>query len=81
MSKSEPKVGGAITFVDPLGIERAAIVTAVHGLPMGGTKPSINVVYVTGDESKTDTYGRQIERSTSVVHQGNQAAHGMFWRA
>ena len=41
--------------------------------------PSVNVVYVDGDETKVDPYGRQIARSTSVVHRSNQAAHGMFW--
>lgn len=76
MNESGPKVGDAVTFVDPRGREYNAIVTANWGT---GPAPSINVVYTTGDESKTDSYGRQIERSTSVVHQSNQAAHGMYW--
>jgi hypothetical protein len=41
--------------------------------------PSINLVYVTGDEAKTDPYGRQIERATSVVHKSGQSAHGRYW--
>jgi hypothetical protein len=40
----------------------------------------INVAYVSGDEARTDTYGRQLERSTSVLHQGASPAHGYFWR-
>jgi hypothetical protein len=43
--------------------------------------PSLNLTYVSDDESKVDQYGRQIERgSTSVVHQSNQAAHGRYWQ-
>jgi hypothetical protein len=42
--------------------------------------PSINAVYVSTDESKTDPYGRQLEtRPTSVPHQSNQTAHGYYW--
>lgn len=41
--------------------------------------PSINVVYVTADESKTDPYGTQIERATSVGHRQGQTAHGYYW--
>ena len=48
-------------------------------LAMKWSVPSLNVVYVDTDESKTDPYGRQITRSTSVVHHSNQAAHGMYW--
>jgi hypothetical protein len=29
----------------------------------------------------TNSYGRQIERQTSIVHQSNQPAHGNYWRA
>jgi hypothetical protein len=44
--------------------------------------PSINAVYVTDDESKTDPYGRQIERKmTSVPHRSTQTAHGYYWYA
>lgn len=78
-------VGDNVVFVDPVGKEHSALVTAVWGAPHGmvgddGPKPSINVVFVTGDESQTDRYGRQIARNTSVVHASNQQAHGMFWR-
>jgi hypothetical protein len=76
MSEDGPKIGDAVTFVNPVGKRFGAVVTANWGT---GPTPSINVVYVTDDEAKTDSYGRQIERSTSVVHQSNQAAHGMYW--
>jgi hypothetical protein len=40
---------------------------------------SINVVIVCDDPLKTDTYGNQIERHTSVVHKDRQTAHGFYW--
>lgn len=44
------------------------------------TVPSMNVVYVSSDESQTDSYGRQIARATSVPHRSAQAAHGNYWQ-
>lgn len=38
--------------------------------------PSVNVVFVVSDEAKTDSYGRQIDRATSVPHESLQSAHG-----
>lgn len=78
-------IGDAVVFVDELGKPHEALVTAVHGAyhPPGGSDaepmPSLNVVYVSGDELKYDSYGRQIQRETSVVHRSSQPAHGMFW--
>lgn len=71
------KIGDAVTFVDPTGKHFNAVCTA--NWDSGNEFPSINVVYVSGDESETDSYGRQIKRSTSVVHQSKQAAHGNYW--
>lgn len=45
----------------------------------GADMPGCNVVFVTSDEMKRDSYGYQIERETSVVHKSNQAAHGRYW--
>jgi hypothetical protein len=72
------KLGGSVEFSDPVGTKHDAIVTAVWGNPE--SNPSVNLVYVSDDESETDQYGRQIKRNTSVVHESNQSAHGMFWR-
>lgn len=69
-----PKIGMPVVYVDPVGQAHAALVTAVWG------EKGVNLVYVTRDESKTDTYGRQIERNTSCLHQSLQAAHGNYWR-
>lgn len=74
-----PKIGDPVVYVDPVAVEHHALVTANWG---GGTDetPSLNVVYVDGDETKADSYGRQIARQTSCVHQSNQSAHGVYWR-
>jgi len=42
--------------------------------------PCVNLVYVSGDKSKDDPYGRQLERDTSVVHASTQPAGGSCWR-
>ena len=60
--KREVKVGDAVRFFDSYKKEHAALVTAVH------SQTCINVVFVSEDVTKSDTYGRQIERQTSVSH-------------
>lgn len=42
--------------------------------------PSINVVYISDDESKRDPYGQQMERASSVSHESGTTAHGRFYR-
>lgn len=74
-----PEVRDVVTFVDDRGNEHNALVTAVFGSGPDGN-PSINMVIVSSDPSKEDPFGRQMERKTSVVHQENQAAHGMYWK-
>ena len=77
------QIGDTVTLVDEYGTSHNALVTTVFtsGHPGdNGPCPSVNVVYVSRDESQIDQYGRQIARKTSVVHESNQAAHGMFWR-
>lgn len=71
-------IGSLVVYVDSLGRERPALVTNCFG-PLEGN-PSINVVVVNDDENQTDTYGRKIERFTSVTHQVNQYAHGNYWK-
>jgi hypothetical protein len=41
--------------------------------------PGCNLVFVAPGGDRSDSYGRQIERSTSVVHKSRQPAPGMFW--
>lgn len=72
------RVGQSVIFVDPTGKKHTAVVTAdwsTKTFPVG----ALNVVYVSDDPTKGDTYGRQIERATSVPHKDNQSAFGYFW--
>lgn len=65
-----PVVGQPVTYTDPHGVKRAALVTAV-----GYDSPTtwINVAFINDDEQQKDSYGRKVERATSVSH---QSAHG-----
>jgi hypothetical protein len=70
------EIGNHVVYVDEYGKGHNALVTEVWG---GGDTPSLNVVYVETDDSKTDQYGRQLHRATSAVHKSNQGAHGRYW--
>ena len=71
----KPTLGQKVVYCDPKGRDHDALVTAVW------SETCINVVFVSSDESKSDTYGRQIERETSVTHATVQGqAHGRYWR-
>lgn len=49
--------------------ECVGLVTAVHGeFSENGYVPCINVVLVSGDPTKVDPFGRQIERLSSLQH-------------
>lgn len=72
--------GQHVTFVDPVGVEHHALVTADWSTRTFEGPGAINVVYVTGDPEKKDPYGLQLERATSVPHQNNQSAHGYYWK-
>lgn len=73
------KIGDAVILVDEHGVEHKALVTNTWGTS-GQEFPGVNTVFVSSDESKTDPYGRQVDRKTSVVHQTNQSAPGMYWK-
>jgi hypothetical protein len=72
------EVGDHVIYIDPVGKEHKALVTANWGkdTPM----KSLNIVYVSDNEAETDSYGRQIKHDTSVVHESAQPAHGRKWR-
>lgn len=67
-------VGDQIVYHNPVGVPHRALVTAVW------TKSFVNVVIVSSDEGKTDVYGRQIERVTSLSHKSAMPVHGNYWR-
>lgn len=76
-----PAIGDHVIFVDQVGQERDALVTAVFGSP-DDPHPPLNLVVVHKESKYEDSYGRQIDRNnTSVVHETNQSAPGFFWRA
>jgi hypothetical protein len=70
----EIKVGDQVVYVEADASPRNALVTAVW------TPPMVNVVFVSGDENRTDSCGRQIERATSVYHKSQSNVHGRYWR-
>lgn len=72
---SQVKVGQAVKFVNERGVEQDALVTEVWG----DVNPGINLMFVSTNEEKKDSYGRQMERHSSVVHKSSQPAHGMYW--
>jgi hypothetical protein len=41
--------------------------------------PSINILVISDNPDKSDSYGRQIEHETSVPHKEDQRAHGYYW--
>lgn len=43
------------------------------------TETCCNLVWVSGDAKRTDSYGQQLIRESSVVHKGSQPAHGNYW--
>jgi len=44
-----------------------------------GEEPGCNLIIVSDDEKRDDSFGRQSEHETSVVHKSNQPAHGNYW--
>lgn len=72
--KRKQRAGDVVVFVDSIGKQHNAVVTAWW------SETCCNVVFVSGDESKRDDYGRQLERSTSVMHKSSPGtAHGYYW--
>lgn len=70
--RKRPVPGDVVIFHDPVGVPYSAICTA-------DWRACINLVVVSKDTNKTDCYGRQIERHTSVSDKDN-GVHGMYWR-
>jgi len=71
-----------VIYFDHSGMPHKAIITAVWGpetYNVPAEAPCLNLVYVSTDESKSDPFGRQIERDTSVPHRAQQQAHGNYW--
>lgn len=67
----ELKIGDAVRFFDMHYVEHRALVTQIFGPVSEEWMPCINLVWVVKDAGKTDPYGRQLERMTSVAHARN----------
>lgn len=75
------QIGDVVEYVDEVGNSCPALITQVwDGGDPSAVSPSLNLVFISKNSSEYDTYGRQIARKTSVVHEENQIAHGFFWR-
>jgi hypothetical protein len=75
-----------IVYVDPKGNHRSALVTVwwngtqtVEDYVSKSGEPGCNLVFISGDENRRDSCGRQTEHATSVVHKSKQVAPGNFW--
>lgn len=71
------KIGEAVIYVDEFKREHFALLTAVHG---ESDNSAVNLVYVSSDATKSDTYGRQIERNSSCVHISVNSAKANCWK-
>jgi len=70
----EAHVGDVVVWHDSVGTPHKALITAVW------SKTCINVVFVSTDENKQDSFGRQIERATSCQYKTLSPVHGFYWR-
>lgn len=66
--------GDAVVYVDPVGLVHPALVTQ----PWSET--CVNVVFVSRDDARRDSYGRQVERQSSCMHASVVPVHGNYWR-
>ncbi len=78
------RVGEHVVFVNQVSVPRDAVVTIWWSgkpqyAPENPNEPGCNLAFISGDPSRDDPYGRQMERETSVVHKTNQPAHGFYW--
>lgn len=77
---AEAKIGDVVTFVTAERKELPALVTAVFPGAPYGRPDMVNVVFTSEDPNRQDSYGRQVERATSVPHLSLNQAGGMAWK-
>ncbi len=70
------QIGDQVVYTDPKGGRHNAVVTNWWN---GSNPKGCNLVFVSDDETKTDPYGRQIERETSVSHKSVSGMPGRYW--
>lgn len=81
MSNTQPtgetvKIGQAVKVVDEYGRLHDGLVTNVWG---NGPHTCANVLFMSPNEDKNDSYGRQPERLASCSHRDSGSAHGRYW--
>lgn len=70
-----PLAGQQVKYVDEHKVEHDALVTAPWSASCA------NICYVSKDPAKTDPYGSQIERKTSVPHGKTfEFKFGNYWK-
>lgn len=70
----KPEVGDHVIWVDSRGGNHNALIQTVW------SDTCINVVFISGDENRKDSFGRQIEHATSCTHVSRMSVHGFYWR-
>jgi hypothetical protein len=69
-------IGQAVKVVDEFSILHDGLVTNVWG---PGPHTVANVVFLSSDEKKLDSYGRQSEHLASCSHRDSGSAVGRYW--
>lgn len=82
MLEIKAKVRDHVIFVDSLGRPHDALITGM-GDPKWhaemNREPWVNLIIISDDENRSDSYGRQTERFTSVSYKAGTQAHGQYW--
>ena len=71
------KVGDVVIYHDERGVAHNALLTSAWE---GTENPTVNLLFVSGNESEQDSYGRQMKRESSVIHVSTSTVHGRYWR-
>lgn len=72
-------IGKSVKFADPWGVTHEAFITYCFSVGDDDKPMCVNLVYVSDDNDKTDQYGRQITRHTSVMRRNEFTAHGIWF--
>ena len=79
------RLGEHVIYFDEFGRPHDALLTAVHGerteVDYEGAirkieEPCVNLLFLSPDKARKDTYGRQIERRSSCMHTTYNSAWG-----
>jgi len=70
------EIGQPVVFIDQHRNRVPALIQCVHGEPSEHEGheyyPCVNLVFVSRDQNRSDSYGRQIEHQTSVSYWSSQ---------